>query len=298
MVVKLPPGGNRENALKELRKVHEAVIEMLRQTEDSSYHPQQLLAVYLQWVDRAVYRLRYHISATDLDDLVLSRRYWVLQAMEPSTLPPDRLRDFVVTELEERETAVGLAAQRLAEQIERWMRPGAFVMFDTSVFVHHAEKLENIDLGGILGSRHEPVHLLVPMVVIDELDKLKESKDRHARWRARHSLAVLDKLLTHPAQAARLRPADYTPQDSGGIPRGEVTVEVVLDPPGHARLPIEDDEIVDQAVTAQVLAGRPVTLVTFDTGQSMRARAAGLRCMKIEQPPEGPPPSPENGGRR
>ncbi|GAA4102725.1 PIN domain-containing protein [Nonomuraea soli] len=292
MVVKLPPGGNRDNALKELQRVYEDAIELNRQTSDVRFHSQQLLASYLHWVDNAVFRLRHHISAADLDDLVLSRRYWVLQSMEPTTLPPDRLKDLVVTELEARETAVGLAAQRLAEQIERWRRPGVFVMFDTTVFIHHEKKVEDLDLGGLLGSRHEPVHLLLPMVVIDELDKLKESKDRHIRWRARHSLAVLDKLLIQPAEAAILRSADFTPLDNGGIPRGEVTVEVVLDPPGHARLPIEDDEIVDRAVTAQVLAGRPVTLITFDTGQSMRARAAGIRCLKIEQLPEDPSPTP------
>ncbi|MEU6799274.1 PIN domain-containing protein [Nonomuraea wenchangensis] len=129
----------------------------------------------------------------------------------------------------------------------------------------------------------------MPMVVIDELDQLKESKNRHVRWRARHSLAVLDRLLPHPTHPSILRPADFTPLNSGGIPRGEVTVEIILDPPGHSRLPIEDDEIVDQAATAQVLAGRSVTLVTFDTGQSMRARAAGLQCIKIEQPPEESP---------
>lgn len=162
-------------------------------------------------------------------------------------------------------------------------------MFDTSVFIHHDDKLENIDIREMLNLRGEAVHLLVPMVVIDELDDLKQSKDRRIRWRVRHSLAVLDRLLPHPMQAALLRAADYTSLDTGGIPHGEVTVEVVLDKPGRVRLPINDDEIVDQAVSAQALAGKPITLVTFDTGQSMRARAAGLRCIKVEQQPEDPP---------
>jgi hypothetical protein len=29
-----------------------------------------------------------------------------------------------------------------------------------------------------------------------------------------------------------------------------MTVEVLLDPPGHARLPINDDEIIDRALAA------------------------------------------------
>ncbi|NUW46015.1 PIN domain-containing protein [Nonomuraea rhodomycinica] len=260
---------------------------LLKMREDLA--PLELHSAYLQWVDGAVSLLRHEISESDLDDLVLTKRYWILQSMHGSALLPDRMKDLVITELEGRQIAVGLAALQLAEQIERWARPGVFVMFDTSVFIQHEDKLESIDFGQLLQVRAEPVHLLIPMIVIDELDSLKQSKDKHVRWRARHSLAVLDRLLPNPTHAALLRLADYEPLESGGIPRGEVSVEVVLDPPNHVRLPVEDDEIVDQAVTAQVLAGRPITLVTFDTGQSMRARAAGLRCTKIAQPPGDPP---------
>lgn len=39
-----------------------------------------------------------------------------------------------------------------------------------------------------------------------------------------------------------------------------------------------------------VLAGRPVTLVTFDTGQSTRARAAGLFVIKLKKPMGDEPP--------
>jgi hypothetical protein len=50
---------------------------------------------------------------------------------------------------------------------------------------------------------------------------------------------------------------------------------------GHVRLPIPDDEIIDRAVAAQALAGKPVTLVTYDSGQSTRGRRAGLRVRKL-----------------
>jgi len=59
----------------------------------------------------------------------------------------------------------------------------------------------------------------------------------------------------------------------GGIPRGEVTIELVFDPPGHARLPINADEIIDRILAIQPLAGREVTLLTHDTGQPTRAQA-------------------------
>jgi hypothetical protein len=70
-----------------------------------------------------------------------------------------------------------------------------------------------------------------------------------------------------------------------------VTIEVVLDPPGHRRLPISDDEIIDRTLAIQSLAARPVPLITYDTAQSTRARGAGLKAVKLSVP-LGPEPEP------
>ncbi|WP_234355954.1 PIN domain-containing protein, partial [Kitasatospora aureofaciens] len=136
------------------------------------------------------------------------------------------------------------------------------------MYIQHDVRLEEWDLRGILPVREEPIHLIVPMVVVDELDSLKQSKT--TRWRAGYSLAVFERLLPSGTGSAILAEEDYAPLDSGGIPRGKVTVEILFDPPGHERLPINDDEIIDRAVAIQPLAGRPVHLLTYDTGQSMR----------------------------
>ena len=58
-------------------------------------------------------------------------------------------------------------------------------------------------------------------------------------------------------------------------------MEILYDPPGHFRLPINDDEIISRTVAAQALAGKPVTFLTFDTSQAMRARSAGLATIKL-----------------
>ena len=64
---------------------------------------------------------------------------------------------------------------------------------------------------------------------------------------------------------------------------GKVTVELLLEEPGHVRLPHPDDELVDQALALEALSGRKVYLVTFDTGMSVRARAAGLEVIKLAE---------------
>lgn len=90
-----------------------------------------------------------------------------------------------------------------------------------------------------------------------------------------------------------LRPEDFTAvtDQTGGIPRGAVTLEVLFDPAGHARLPIADDEIVARSLAVQGNAGRTVQFVTYDTAQSFRARHAGLEVIKLASPQE-PQPTP------
>ena len=63
---------------------------------------------------------------------------------------------------------------------------------------------------------------------------------------------------------------------------GEVTIQVIFDPPRHERLPINDDEIADRCVVCQPYT-RNLTLPTYDTGQSMRARAAGVKVEKLSK---------------
>jgi hypothetical protein len=118
----------------------------------------------------------------------------------------------------------------------------------------------------------------------------QQSKDPHQRWRSRHTLQVLDDAFKHTTGAAHLRAADFSPLDSQGIPRGEITIEMVLDPPKHKRLAIPDDEIIDRALAVQAVAGRSVPLLTYDTGQSTRARAAGLTVIKVPHPVDADEP--------
>jgi predicted ribonuclease YlaK len=185
------------------------------------------------------------------------------------------------TELDQRTAAFEAAHTALDTQIKYWSQPGCFVVLDTSVYITHPDKLEDTDFAALLDVRGEPVHILVPIVVVDELDGLKKRGQRNVPWRASYTLAVLDRVLAGTTGAARLREEDFSALRTGGLPRGEVTIEVLLDPPGHVRLPINDDEIIDRALTAQPLTGRALTLVTYDTGQSIRARSAGLRVRKL-----------------
>jgi rRNA-processing protein FCF1 len=294
MLVTPLPGIEPKNLLEDLRSVHREVSNLRGGGSREAY---ERLLDYLNWATNAVERLGYQISSADLDRLVLTRRYEQLLAGVGSLAGTDtvRLVNLLVSlEQNERIKALEAAITALKDQIDRWSRPGVFVVADTSVYLNEPEKLEDWDLASHLPIWEDPIHLLVPMVVVDELDTLKLSKDRKIRWRARHSLSVLDTLFQNVTSQARLRAEDFSAlaNRTGGIPRGEVTAEVLFDPPGHVRLPINDDEMVDRTVAVKALAGRQVTVLTYDTNQSMRARAAGLAVIKIPMPPGEEPEQP------
>lgn len=283
MLVTPMPGVDRENLRNALRDVHTKV----QNVRSGGGSAADRVRGYLDWANEAVRRLRGQISAADVDRLVLTKRYELLLSGTASLGGPGGepiLNGLLSTELDERAAAFDQACTALDREIQRWSRFAQLVVFDTSVYITHPEKLEELDFGSLLDVRGDDIHILVPIVVVDELDGLKQSKDTFLRWRASYTLGVLDRVLRSPTEVGRLRPEEGSEVKAGGIEPQEVTMELVFDPQGHVRLPINDDEIVDRTLAVQPLAGRPVKLITYDTGQAMRGRAAGLRVIKRSRP--------------
>jgi hypothetical protein len=289
MLVTPSPGTSRDQLLKALREQHSAVSNAW-----SGHHgnAQARLGAYLEWATSAVQHLAPLISPADLNRLVLTPAYDRLLAALGTVTGVDvatqrALNGLVSLELQQRVAAFEAACKALDEQIRRWSRLGAFVVADTSVYIEHEDKLENLDLAGLIDAEDElaPVHLLVPIVVVDELNGLKDKADKpYKRWRAGYTLAVFDRIFVKGTGPAVLRAAEPPAAVSHLRRRVELTAEIIFDPPGRVRLPINDDELVDRTLAIQALAGRTVTLVTFDTNQSTRARGAGLDVLKLTKP--------------
>ena len=177
-----------------------------------------------------------------------------------------------------------------------------FLALDTTVYIN-AAKLKEIDLHDIVRTNvkdaygklrlsNDRIHILVPLIVIDELDRLKDSGKDHTRWRAGYTLAVLDDLFWSPTYRPRLyeRPSGFHPEVA--------TMEILMDPPGHRRLDDADNEIVDRLVQVQPLSARPITLLTYDTGMAMRARHVGLEVIKPARELGDEPTEESQGSRR
>jgi hypothetical protein len=285
MLVTPLPGVSRDDVLKTLRGIGSGV------TDAGNVHgAYDRLTAYLEWVTASVRMLEHRVTSADIDRLVMTRGYERLLTVTGSLAGTDTgtqraLNAMLSLEIRQRTEALEQAVTELDAQITRWSGSALFAVADTSVYMEHEQKLEDLDFAPLLpGWTDKTVRVVVPIIIIDELDGLKRSGETLRRWRARHTLKVIEDALASPRFPGLLR----NPAPDGT--RGGVILDLLFDPPGHVRLPINDDEIIDRALAAQGLAEAPVTLLTFDTGQAARGRRAGLRVHKFPMPAGEEPP--------
>jgi PIN domain len=289
MLITPRPGVNLDNLIQNFRSISSAATNVFGGSGSTA---QVYVLQYLDWAGQAARILGYQISEKDLASLVLTRRYEMLASsfgtMNSPLVEAQRVvRDLVRLEVGERIKDIDEAIKTLKAYKDRWTNVGELVVLDTNFYCVHPTELKDTDLARLTTAITPgwAMHVLVPMLVVDELDRLK--KDSQARTRARTTLRMLNQVFAR-VSADRpmdvLRAADDAPRPDQSIGLGPITMELLFDPPGHTRLPDPDDEIVDRAVAVQSLAGRDVTMVTYDGGMSFRARYAGLKEMCLPYP--------------
>lgn len=156
-------------------------------------------------------------------------------------------------------------------------RPGLIVVPDTSAFVEgvYFTDLNWQDLADI--DPRKPVRLVVPVLVVEELDQLKRRWDR-AGDRARSVLRRLWELNSDGKQAT-------------GIPGSRpVTVEVLADDSWHVRRPVNDNEIIERALYVGEITGKDMTLAAADYSMLFQASSAGLKTVLVDRPGEDTAP--------
>ncbi|MGW1940136.1 PIN domain-containing protein [Streptomyces goshikiensis] len=269
MIVTPIPGARLELVLQLLQSAHTKALNL------SNYStPEEHLLKYLTWATEESRLLESQVRAKDVEALFFTPVYWALlngAGHMGGKLVPKVSNQLIDQEVRQRLADLDRAVRSTLDTIHRWPEKISTLVLDTSFFIEHEQKLEDADFSALAG-QYGNVRVTVPMTVVDELDQLKEAKaSAHVRWRARLGLAVLDRLLDEQAKL------------------GFVEVEVLPDPPGHVRMPDEDDEIVDRASALHALAAGPVRLVTYDTGMALRAKMAEMPVIKLRKDP-GPEP--------
>src|SRR5437899_952930 len=189
---------------------------------------------YQKWANEEARRLGRLLRPADLDSLVTTPRYWTLQALDP--VAHGSLAAFINLELDERLRVVSGTREELERELVRWQSArGLVVVPDSHVLLHHDEYFDAIEWTTVVPARAEDVNVVIPLLVIDELDdqkrgnrnnKVSDHNPERARTRARVTLRKLDELFTNTDWRVTLKPSAF-PE------RGAITLELLFDGPDH-----------------------------------------------------------------
>jgi len=190
MLVTIYPGSNRDDVLGALRDVASKVL-----NAGNAHGPAQArVAAYLEWATDSVRMLEHRVSMADIDRLVLTRGYERLLAAAGTLTGADIgtqrvLNGLVSHEIQQRSQALEEAIRDLDAQGRRWPQGTLYAVADTSFYIEH-DKLREVDLAPLLPGAwlDKPLTIIVPVIVLDELDGLKQrGGTAHVKWRASYT---------------------------------------------------------------------------------------------------------------
>lgn len=209
MLITLTPGSHGELAHQRLGNVLYQAKNLYSSGPGDAH---ELQAEYVTWATEARHGLRTFISSADIDRLITTPQFMAILALQvpltgkhivqPSALPGP-MRGLISAEIGEH---IRLLEAAMAD-LQRWnerlkLLPGKLVVVDSSVYCHHPTRLDvwqpNQEIGAMPG---DDVHLILPLPVLDELDRQKDRGQGGAATNARDTIRLLDRLLppgAHP----------------------------------------------------------------------------------------------------
>lgn len=231
---------------------------------------EQLLELYLDWTDEAERLLGNVFPGDIVNDLIHTSNYWAFRAASGAS---PRLIPLILREAESRRRVLSELQAELQAERDRWQHPGGATLAvpDTNMFLQAGTPFQDIDWPTALESRGN-VRVVIPLIVIHELDRLKRQGNNTTSRLARTSLRWLQSNLP-------MRPSVRSARLAAGFP--ETTVEAyVQDAPTRP----EDAGGLIIRFTRQLsrVSELPTKLVTRDLG--MRLRAAGLGVDAVQLP--------------
>jgi PIN domain len=250
--------------LKEAIEYLEAQIRDLVTASYNVWGPDAIMN-YFGWIDRASRELRDRFADDDLVEMLYTPHYWHIRDSNNEISP--QKAHLIDHELRVHKARLEEALDhlRLFEPMMRY-RHGSPVVLDTNVLVNFDPLSDRIsydrwlEITGI--RRGAQLWVVIPHIVIDEIDWLSHSGDRKLNVKARKAMRALDPFVDEllPSSPPSVRPDE-----------GWMTVEILPDAPGHRRQADNDMELLDRAQFIYQINGlRAVTLVTADRGMRIR----------------------------
>lgn len=249
-----------------------------------SYVNEAVVVAFHRWVEDSVTQLSGSMfEPADVERLLRTRAYW--ESIDVSEYSP-QIQKIIHHELDAVVRRLTKLTDELAAASSYWTEEAChYVLLDTNVYVEHETKFDETDWYPMVDNRRSlTIRIVVPQVVVDELDDLKRRRwnkdDATKPWRVNQTLQAFEEAI--PTQPTVL------PNCTSGSD-GKVTLEVLPDPLLHQRLDIRDAEIIRRAVDLARITGSVVTVVSNDTGMIVRAQLAGLRGRRLAPLQPTPP---------
>jgi rRNA-processing protein FCF1 len=235
------------------------------------------LSGYMNWIRATEQRLAGQFRRADVEHFLLTQRYWearrFVEVVHLEDLGPGNTvvgqHPATAVVISEATARISDLEEFLAGLTRRRDRYGSLtspvLVPDTNTFLHYTffRDAKWSDL-----TQSADVHLAIPLVVVEELDRQKFSRDPRISDRARGVVRALDCLLASAA--------DGLPQLPG---RG--SLEVLVEESDHVRLPIPDAEIVETCADLAAFVPTTTSVVTGDLGMKVRARSMGVRVVDL-----------------
>lgn len=264
-MIELQPGQKLdEQLIKDLRELVARADEIGQGGTQNARH-----IAYRRYSDRALRALRYRLAPDEVANVLQTRAHWALLEGGSASL---ELIDLEGEDLKRRMTDL---LERARHEFDRWSEAHEVVVPDTNVFLRVlAETKEPIastdwwELADI--DPNMPITVVLPIAVVDELDRAKRNHQTSAPARA--TLKEINQLLSDPESP----PVAIRPH--------QLRFDVLMPSTHHEPLAVTDDEIVSQVEAMEALCQRPFRprLLTNDTGMMIRARVVGLDVRHVE----------------
>lgn len=160
------------------------------------------LDAYLDWVDETHRQLGNCLLPRQVEKLVETPRYWAVQRMEHLAQAEAWVNQLITREVDSQRRVLEELLTELEGTQVRWQRgTGLIVMPDTNILLHHRHAFQDIVWPEALAWRGD-VNLVIPLVVVTELDRHKRSTNTKVRTRARVTLRTLNELLPETSSYA------------------------------------------------------------------------------------------------
>ncbi len=137
------------------------------------------------------------------------------------------------------------------------------VIPDSNVFVHY-QPFDGLNWTEFIGTS---VRLIVPLVVVEELDRLKRSQVKKIRESSRVALRKFEEFSLATGSVHDI--------DT------KVSVEILEDEKFHIRASTPDDEVLEVALEVGANNIRTVIVVTGDLNMMVKARVLGISVKKV-----------------